>query len=65
MRTSFHPSGDREPSPTFGTCYQLRSVPVPAWMEVLINLIGYAGFVVLAIHHKPPGDDNETAHRPR
>ncbi len=38
---------------------------MPAWMEVLIDLVGYAGFVVLAIHHKPPSDDNETAHRPR
>lgn len=24
---------------------------MPPWMEILIDLIGYAGFVVLAIYH--------------
>jgi hypothetical protein len=26
---------------------------MPVWMEILINVIGYAGFVVVATFHKP------------
>jgi hypothetical protein len=25
---------------------------MPAWMEVLINVIGYAGFVAIAMYHR-------------
>lgn len=26
---------------------------MPVWMEVLINLMGYAGYVAIASFHKP------------
>jgi hypothetical protein len=29
---------------------------MPAWMEILINVIGYAGFIAVATYHKPPGE---------
>lgn len=29
---------------------------MPAWMEILVNVIGYAGFVVIATLHKPNGE---------
>jgi len=25
---------------------------MPAWMEILINVIGYAGFIAIATYHK-------------
>ena len=31
---------------------------MPAWMEILINVIGYAGFVGIAIYHKPPSKNS-------
>ena len=27
---------------------------MPVWLEILLNLVGYAGFVVIATFHKPP-----------
>lgn len=27
-----------------------------AWMEILINLIGYAGFIAIATYHKAPDE---------
>lgn len=29
---------------------------MPAWMEILINVIGYAGFVAIATFHKSPAE---------
>lgn len=29
---------------------------MPPWMEILVNLIFYAGFVAVAIYHRPPGE---------
>ena len=29
---------------------------MPAWMEILINVIGYAGFIAIATCHKSPGE---------
>ena len=26
---------------------------MPVWMEILINVVGYAGFVAIATFHKP------------
>jgi hypothetical protein len=26
---------------------------MPAWMEILVNVIGYAGFIGIATYHKP------------
>lgn len=30
---------------------------MPPWMEILINVIGYAGFIGIAKYHKPSGQD--------
>ena len=30
---------------------------MPLWLEILINLIGYAGFVAIAMYHKPSEDE--------
>ena len=32
---------------------------MPVWMEVLINIVGYAGFIGIATFNRSPG--NETA----
>ena len=29
---------------------------MPVWMEVVLNLIGYGGFVAVATYHRAPGD---------
>jgi len=29
---------------------------MPAWMEILINVIGYAGFIAIATYHKSSGE---------
>ena len=29
---------------------------MPIWMEILLNVIGYGGFVAIAILHKPRTD---------
>jgi hypothetical protein len=34
-----------------------RSSRMPPWMEILINVIGYAGFIGVAKYHKPSSDD--------
>ncbi len=28
---------------------------MPIWMEILLNVIGYAGFIAIATFHKPSG----------
>jgi len=30
---------------------------MPAWMEILINVIGYAGFVAVATYYRPPANE--------
>ena len=30
---------------------------MPLWLEILINVIGYAGFVAIAMYHKPSEDE--------
>jgi hypothetical protein len=30
---------------------------MPAWMEILINVIGYAGFVAIATYHRSSGSN--------
>jgi hypothetical protein len=37
----------------WGAIYGERCV-MPAWMEILINVIGYAGFVAVATYHRSP-----------
>ena len=29
-------------------------LPMPPWMEVLLNVIAYGGFIVIAIYHREP-----------
>jgi hypothetical protein len=29
---------------------------MPPWMEFLLNVVGYAGFVAVAVYHKRPGE---------
>ena len=36
---------------------------MPLWMEVLLNVIAYVGFVIIAIYHRPSGDDLPTDKR--
>jgi hypothetical protein len=31
---------------------------MPAWMEILINVIGYAGFIGIATYHKSPSNNS-------
>jgi hypothetical protein len=31
---------------------------MPLWLEILINLIGYAGFIAIAVYHKPRNGDS-------
>jgi hypothetical protein len=33
-----------------------RGSHMPPWMEILINVIGYAGFIAVATCHKSSGD---------
>jgi hypothetical protein len=30
---------------------------MPAWLEILIDMIGFAGFIGIAIYHKPKKND--------
>jgi hypothetical protein len=32
---------------------------MPAWMEIVINVIGYAGFVAIATYHRPSNESND------
>lgn len=32
----------------------MGSLRMPVWLEILLNVIGYGGFIALAIYHKPP-----------
>ena len=43
-----------------GLIYPWDSFPkedqsMPAWLEVLLNVIGFAGFIGIAKYHKTPG----------
>jgi len=33
-----------------------ESVRMPLWLEVLINVTGYAGFIAIAMYHKSSKD---------
>ena len=37
--------------PHLGVC------SMPLWLEILINVIGYAGFIAIAMYHKPGKDE--------
>jgi hypothetical protein len=36
---------------------------VPPWLEILLDVLGFAGFIGLAIWHKSPRKDDETVQR--
>ena len=40
-----------------------RGSQMPLWVEVLLNVIGYGGFVAIAIYHRPSGGDLPTDKR--
>ena len=31
---------------------------MPPWMEVLLNVIAYGGFIAIAVYHRSPGQDS-------
>jgi hypothetical protein len=33
-----------------------RGAPMPPWLEVLLNVIGFAGFIGIAKYHKSRGE---------
>ena len=33
---------------------------MPAWMEILINVIGYGGFIAIATYHRSPNENFRT-----
>jgi hypothetical protein len=37
-----------------GCCGVVASMPV--WMEILINVIGYGGFIAVATYHRSPDE---------
>ena len=34
----------------------LEGSPMPVWLEVLLNLIGYGGFIAIAMYHRSSSD---------
>jgi hypothetical protein len=38
-------------------CCLIGVCSMPLWLEILINVIGYAGFVAIAMYHKPGKDE--------
>jgi hypothetical protein len=30
---------------------------MPVWMEILINVIGYGGFIAIATYHRSPNEN--------
>ena len=30
---------------------------MPIWLEILLNVVGYAGFIAIAIYHKSSGEE--------
>ena len=64
------PPRDREPCDRAGLTIELRrnkhalaefimreKCVMPVWMEILINVIGYAGFIAIATYHRSPGEN--------
>jgi hypothetical protein len=36
---------------------------VPPWLEILLDLVGFGGFIGLAVWHKAPRKDDESVRR--
>ena len=36
--------------------FRIRGAPMPPWLEVLLNVIGFAGFIGIAKYHKSRGE---------
>jgi hypothetical protein len=30
---------------------------MPVWLDILINLVGYGGFIAIATYHRSPGEE--------
>jgi len=43
--------------------HRRKGSQMPLWMEVLLNVIAYVGFIAIAIYHRPSGDDLPTDKR--
>jgi hypothetical protein len=54
IRVSVHDGTNTSPEDcvtSLGVCL------MPLWLESLINVIGYAGFIAIAMYHKPDKDE--------
>ena len=36
-------------------CFPKGDPPMPVWLEILLNVIAFAGFIGIAKYHKAPG----------
>ena len=43
----------REPIATSRICSRKRGALMPPWLEVLLNVAGFTGFIGIAKYHKP------------
>jgi hypothetical protein len=41
------------------TLVVVREVAMPPWLEILLDMIGFAGFIMLAIFHRPRRKNDE------
>jgi hypothetical protein len=46
-----------EPNDNLWLIMPQRGWPMPPWMELLLNVIGYAGFIGVAMYHKRPNEN--------
>lgn len=44
---------DVDPKPVAAARGFRKGAVMPPWMEILLNVLGYAGFVGIAVFHKP------------
>jgi len=42
---------------SLGDCCPNGVSSMPLWLEILINVIGYAGFIAIAMYHRPGKDE--------
>ena len=40
----------------FRDCFPEEGQRMPAWLEILLNVIAFAGFIGIAKYHKAPGE---------
>ena len=49
--------GRREPVRPLGIATLMGILGMPLWLEILINVGGYAGFIAIAMSHKSGKDE--------